>query len=521
MNAVAELETTESTWRGALLALAFSLLWILFWYRHTAISMWGIWARSDTFAHGFIVPPIIVWLVWRQRRQLAELAPRPARMALPLVLGAGIVWLLGELAAVNAVTQLALALLLVSSVPAILGPALTRKLAFPLIFLFFAVPVGEFVMPQLMQWTADFTVLGLRLSGVPVYREGLDFVIPSGNWSVAEACSGVRYLMASVMVGTLFAYLNYVSLKRRLIFVGVSIVVPIFANWVRAYMIVMLGHLSGNRIAVGVDHLIYGWIFFGVVIMLMFLIGARWTEHPQAQQPASTPSYLRPPVGSQTFWAATILLAALTVLPILAEGFIKHNDTADAPRLDSPIPGLSGGWRQVPSSVDNWQPAFANPSTELKATFAHEDRSIGLYLGYYRNQDFSHKLVSSTNVLVSSLDRVWSVAAQGARTISFNDRPINVRRTELRAGRLIGQEHERRLVVWQTYWINGHLTTSDHLAKVYTMWSRLTGQGDDSAVIILYAPERQPGGAEAAIEAFVQANAGAVDALLRETRGRR
>ena len=65
----------------------------------------------------------------------------------------------------------------------------------------FAVPVGEFLLPVFMEWTADFTVLALRLSGIPVYREGLQFVIPSGNWSVVEACSGIRYLIASLMVG--------------------------------------------------------------------------------------------------------------------------------------------------------------------------------------------------------------------------------------------------------------------------------------------------------------------------------
>lgn len=95
-------------------------------------------------------------------------------------------------------------------------------------------------MPFFMEWTAKITVICLRMSGIPVYQEGLQFVIPSGNWSVVEACSGIRYLIASVTVGTLFAYLNYRSLKRRLLFVVVSFLVPIIANWARAYIIVML-----------------------------------------------------------------------------------------------------------------------------------------------------------------------------------------------------------------------------------------------------------------------------------------
>ncbi|MCX8006462.1 MAG: exosortase, partial [Burkholderiaceae bacterium] len=131
-------------------------------------------------------------------------------------------------------------------------------------------------------WTADFTVLALKLTGIPVYREGNYFMIPSGQWSVVEACSGLRYLIASLMVGVLFAHLMYVSRRRQILFVGASVVVPIVANWLRAYFIVLIGHLSGNELAVGVDHLVYGWIFFGFVMLLLFSIGARFREAPGA-----------------------------------------------------------------------------------------------------------------------------------------------------------------------------------------------------------------------------------------------
>jgi exosortase len=112
-------------------------------------------------------------------------------------------------------------------VPAVLGWKVARRMTFPLLFLFFAVPFGEFTQPKLMDWTAYFTILGLRLTGIPVYSEGQNLVIPSGSWSVIEACSGVRYLIASVTVGTLFAYLTYHSLRRRLFS-------SVFPSWCRS-----------------------------------------------------------------------------------------------------------------------------------------------------------------------------------------------------------------------------------------------------------------------------------------------
>ena len=81
-------------------------------------------------------------------------------------------------------------------------------------------------------------------------------------------------------------------------FVGVSIVVPIVANWLRAYMIVMLGHLTNNRLAVGVDHIIYGWVFFGIVMVLMFWIGSRWREDSAADD-AHAPAVTTPVAAAQ------------------------------------------------------------------------------------------------------------------------------------------------------------------------------------------------------------------------------
>ncbi|MFZ2387902.1 MAG: exosortase A, partial [Polaromonas sp.] len=316
-------------WRQAFPPLILLLVWTLFLYRDTAIAMVTIWERSETFTHGFLVPPIVFWLIWRQRKVIAVQPLQAALWPLLPVASAALVWLLGELTAVNAVTQLAFVALLVLTVPAVMGVSVARLIIFPLGFLFFAVPIGEFVMPQLMEWTADFTVFALRLSGVPVYREGLQFVIPSGNWSVVEACSGVRYLIASITVGTLFSYLNYNSTKRRILFVIVSILVPIVANWLRAYMIVMLGHFSGNRIATGVDHLIYGWVFFGIVIMLMFIIGARWSEPEKMLNVSASGRSAQPQIVSAArLWITTGCFAVVIALPQIALWAMDQGESA-------------------------------------------------------------------------------------------------------------------------------------------------------------------------------------------------
>lgn len=501
---------THAGWRVALPAVILTLVAILVLFRETALGMINIWARSDTYAHGFLVPPITIWLIWRMRERVVMTAPRHSYPALLLLAAAGFAWLLGEMATANVVPQFALVFMLILAVVAVLGRNVARSMAFPLLFLFFAVPFGDFTQPKLMEWTAKFTVLGLRLSGIPVYSEGQNLVIPSGSWSVVEACSGVRYLIASLTVGTLFAYLTYHSLRRRLIFVGISILVPIVANWGRAYMIVMLGHLSGNRLAVGVDHLIYGWLFFGVVIMAMFWIGACWREEVL---PAVPPEFQQQP-GDGKPDSAVWLAAGATVLVAsiwpLAQWRVDHDIAPPVKQLAplAPIPG----WLAEPAGSIDWRPKFEKYAASTQATFVKDGQSAGLFLAYYRNQDQQHKLVSSMNVLVTSSDSVWAQVAHGTGEIAFHQEAFKVRTAELRA--VTGE----RLLVWQWYWVNGRWTASDILAKAYTVWSRLLGDGDDSAVVIFYTPLNRPGEAEALLEDFARDATPAVETALRQTR---
>ena len=507
---------TRNTWRHALPALVTVLVCqvVLFW--DTAVAMVTIWYRSETFTHAFVVPPIVLWLVWRRRHEVEQLVPKPAFIVLIPMAAVALMWLLGDLTAVNSVTQLAFVTLLVLSVPALLGLRVAYALLFPLGFMFFAVPIGEFLLPTFMEWTADFTVMALRLTGIPVLREGLQFVIPSGNWSVVEACSGIRYLIASVTVGALFAHLNYQSTNKRIAFVLVSILVPVVANWLRAYMIVMMGHLSGNKLAVGVDHLIYGWVFFGVVIMLMFVVGARWAEPEPIARPTAGAEHAV--VAGNTrgiFVVALVSVLAVTAWPPAVRWWIDTNAVTGVATMPAPA-ALGAGWQLKASPVTTFKPNFVNPSAEINVWYRSGQQDVGLYLGFYRNQDYGRKLVSSNNVLLTSADRSWSKVASGNRVMTLAQGQTTVRTAELRLASVAGPQQHDRLMAWQIYWISGRLTSNDYAAKVYSALYRLLGRGDDSAVIVVYAPKAASGAADASLESFMAANYGAIDALLRQ-----
>ncbi len=300
----------------ALAILLLALAAVVLLYHATFWSMLELWSRSQTFAHGFLIVPISCWLAWRQRARLAALAPQPSRQGLLLLGALGLAWLLADAANVPVVEQYAATAMLPACVLAILGWPAVRLLAFPLAYLFLAVPFGEVFLDPLIDFTAAFTVTALQWTGIPVFRDGNNFSLPTGNWSVVEACSGLRYLIAALALGALFAHVNFRSTRRRLAVMAAALIVPILANGVRAYLIVMLGHLSNMRLAVGVDHLIYGWLFFGLVVLLLFWLSARWRELPLARTTAWLACCWRR-YGRRWPWPASARMAQRRPLPPL------------------------------------------------------------------------------------------------------------------------------------------------------------------------------------------------------------
>lgn len=482
-------------------------------YFQTVQLMAYQWWNHETYTHGMVVPLMSLWLIWQKREHWLQLPMAPNLWFLvPLAL-LSFAWLLGDLAIVFPVTQFAFVGMVIFAVPALLGWPVAKAMSFPLLFLLFCVPVGEVLLPTLMTWTADFTVMALRFTGIPVYREGQQFVIPSGNWSVVEACSGVRYLIASSMIGTLYAYLTFRSFHRRLLFILVSLLVPLVANWCRAYIIVMIGHLSDNRLATGVDHLIYGWIFFGLVMLLMFWIGSWWREDGDIIQ-AET-SAIKPTSEFTVFPTRTW---GICLLAVLVSGFgkfasliiIDHDKAMSAPVLS--VPGNFGPWLVKSENFTDWHPKYSEPSAKIQQSYGNGDKDIGIYIAYYRGQNTERKLVSSANVLVSTSDHIWSQTAVGRIPLSIAGTDLNALAIDLL------NQNRNRLVVWSWYWVDGKFVSSDYRAKVYTAWSRLMGHGDDSAVIMVYAPkqgDRQT--VEANMRAFVADAMPVISESLRQT----
>jgi exosortase A len=497
---------STTRWRHATL-LTITLLLILtglFW--STFMSMVDIWERSETFTHGFLIFPISAWLIWGRRRQIAPLTPQADWRGLVALALAGVGWLFADAGSVNVAAQYAFVAMLVATVWAILGRAVVTALLFPLMFLFLAVPMGEFLIPPLMNFTANFTVGALQLTGIPVYREGTFFSIPSGDWSVVEGCSGLRYLIASITLGTLYAYLSYRSWKRRLLFTIAAFVVPVFANGGRAYIIVMIGNHFGMKYAVGIDHLIYGWVFFGVVMLLLFWIGSFWRE----DDPATAPLPEAVTRANQSGAPTSLVRAALAALIVasLWPAYAWWLGQRPLPVLAALVVKPAPGWQASPAFTD-WVPHWTGADRVFRASFAKAGKPVLLELDYYVTQRQGAELINSQNFMIRQKHPVWSNVGEDLVNVSVAGQMRQVRQAHMRS--TSGQ----RLLVWQWNVIDGTRSHSDIYAKLVLAADRVRLSRDDGASVLVAAPyDDEPAEAAHTLAAFVHDNEASIQRAL-------
>lgn len=391
-----------NSWKSGHQLLAVMSLVFLFWgalFFPTIVATVAIWERSETFTHCFLILPICIYLIRRNWPLLSSLPILPNFWALVAVFGMLLLWLLGKLTYVAAVEQFAAFALLPLFLWLVLGNQIAKAMLFVLLFWMFSVPEGAFLIPRLQDITADITVFALRLTDIPVFREGLYIAVPGGLFEVAVACSGIRYLIASFSLGTLFAYLTYNKWHKRLIFIIFSLLLPIFANGIRAYGIVMIAYLSEMKHAVGVDHLIYGWLFFGVVIFIMFTIGNIWRD-PDVPSSAAEQAPLMPKANRNIIWAM-VAVGVMSTSTFLYASYASKTVPQPTPDLAQLLPVES-----ATADDGSWSPSFHNASAEHSG----KTEQGTVFVAYYDTSAEGKELISSQNSLYDY--KRWSVVSQ-------------------------------------------------------------------------------------------------------------
>lgn len=461
-----------------------------------------IWWTSSTFNHCLLIGPIIGWLVWQRWSQLRELTPRGWLPGLLLVAAGATGWMLGEAAGIGLARHLGLIVMLQGSVLAILGAEVARGLLFPLAYMLFLVPMGEELVPALQTLTAKMCMALLDLVGIPAHIEGVFITTPNGWFEVAEACSGVKFLVAMFALGVLAAHLCFTSWRRRILFVAASLILPVVANGLRAWGTIYVAYRTNAHFAVGFDHVFYGWIFFALVIVLLFGASWRWFDR-RPDDAWIEPAALRaPPYTRDRLRPAA--LASLFIVS-LAAGWSMVASAGEARLPPTELPNISG-WRKTGQPTD-WQPNFAGADRVLLSRYVdRRGRVVDVAVALFAAQSEGRELVGYGQGAVPP----------GSRWAWADDQPAPVGG---RAFRIIGPGGVVRDVM--TFYRVGDVTTGSEVrVKAETLKIRLFGGPKQAVAVILSAPHSLPRqSARPALEAFV-ATMGPVDRFADRLSGR-
>jgi exosortase A len=486
-------------WQRALAALGAAWLAILLAYWPSWASMVQVWWQTTTFHHGFLIAPIAAALVWRLRPELARLAPTPEPLGLVALAGCAAAWLLGHAGDVQLLQHLAVVGMLVGAALTLLGRQVTRVIAFPLAFLFLMVPFGEGIVPWLQDFTAHFAVALLRLVGVPVFHDGVLIETPSGLFEVAEACAGIRFLIANLVVAVLFAHLALRKPWKWVLFLALGVVVPIVANGLRAFAIVYIAYLTDNAYAAGVDHLVYGWGFFTAVMLVLLLLGRAIADPPAEPASPAIPG----PAGATVSWRpglAALVLAAILAPPAYAALAMRLPEAASVAPLPPPtIPG----WRATSEGeASGWRPQVIGADHTTRASYRSDagGNAVELFVGFFAFQRQGAEAVHHGHRLAEG--QGWLRTGGGRMSLTGPDLPPEARFERLAGTDRVGQ----RLVLWW-YWVDGTFTTDPIRAKMVQVRDRLLGRSGPAALVAIAVdtPPTAPEGGTAVATGFLAA----------------
>lgn len=466
-----------SHWRLPALAVVTSLLcWgILYWKSLAALV--HTWNTDASFSHCFFVPLLALFVVWRQRDTLAQIHPRPAYWGASLIAVGTLLWLMGVLGYVLVLQELAAVLLLQATVLTLLGWKASRTILFPLLALFLAIPFGESLVSPLQDFTALFLVKALRISGISVLLEDRVVTTPSGVWTVAEACSGMRYLMSSVVLGLFIAYLGFRTLRKRIYILLTFTLVPVVANGLRAYGIVLLAHLTNNRLARGVDHIIYGWIFFTAISFATIAVTLRWWDGGSTKLDVAavvSPDEAAKPKGRYFAIATLICVAVLSLGPISQ---LRATRSSPLPTISTAPLQVSAPWGAIPGATQDSTPFAYEGRTGFVQRYSKGPRRVDFAVAYYAVQASGVSIVAPWNIVSH---RRWIAGKQHLVTVIIDGREVQVIETVIRSG-------TSSRIVWNWYWIAGQFTGNATTVKYSQAKMRLFGDHRAAAVVSVSA----------------------------------
>jgi exosortase A len=443
-----------------LVLLAIACVAYVLLYGPTWLDMERVWRSSATYNHCYLIIPIALYFFYCSKTT-AESASRSSNgLWLPVLalFALQLIWLFGYAADVALLTHLAGVMTLQTLLWIALGNSNAKRHRFAIFYLIFLVPFGEELSPLLQNITADHTVMLLQAVNIPVFRDGLYLATPVGLFEVAEACSGLRFLIAALAISVLFAYLHYNRIWKQVLFVVLMALLSVLANGVRAFMLVYIGEKTAMQYGFGADHFVYGWLFFGLVLLAGFWLGARFADPLQPLVRSTRQHFQLQPLSLKLISAAILLL--LTLSYRLSLKVVVPPQTASTIKL---------AFATEKAYNTNWGIRFVN---SLAASHRLDSAGTEYFIARYGNKQQNGELVNWQNMLFDK--QLWQV----------QQRTVQPQFAVLQLKNLFNEY--RTVLYW--YQIDEHRTASTIKSKVLQALTYLADDQSHAYIVAVSIP---------------------------------
>lgn len=500
--------------RLALGSWLLALLCVAYLFQKQWIGLWNSYADHPEHGHALLIPIVVGYLIWQRRSLLAQLRFSGTWLAVPVVAFGVALRHLGVLTSAWTLVQLGLVLVTCGLVVAFIGVRSARAIGIPLAFALFAVPLPDTVLHEisskLQLWSSKIGVSLIAACNITVHLDGNIIDLGSMKLQVAEACSGLKYLLSLLVLGCILAYFFIAPLwKRILLFISV-VPITVFMNSVRIALTGITVEYFGRSAAEGFMHDFEGVVvFLGALVILMaemlllsklgrgsgqsalLRIGSgapsSWTH--------SFPKY--PPVA---FYASIVVVLFGALLPDLIPRPARPH-IAERMAFDE-FPMKLEGWLGERHVLAKEHLDVLRPDDYLMADYRDETREIVNAHVQYFNSQSKYRSTHSPRVCIPGAG--WEIASIETRTLQtvlHGSGRLRVARAKIVKG-------EMSMLVYYWFQQRGHVTVHEWETKLRLLSDSIFTGRSDGALVRLITPAlkgENEFAADSRLEAFARA----------------
>jgi exosortase len=227
-------------------------------------SEWTQWDESLSHAY-----PLLLWFLILLYR-VGPIESSQQKLWVNCLLAAGLIgasisWFLFNAIQIKILEQLILLPILFLSLALVFGVNALWRLRFLLLMPIFALPVWDYLNNGLVQLASNVVGEMVRTIRIPALIDGSSIFIPAGHIMIADGCSGLRYLIISLALGYTISYLNGYKEKGLIISLLIAGLLGLVANWVRIFVLILVGYYTEMESSLMEDHETFGWIVFALI----------------------------------------------------------------------------------------------------------------------------------------------------------------------------------------------------------------------------------------------------------------